>query len=107
MVFATLVGLAVRVTMSAEQRQQMLFDITGRDAGAAQVCRLERLSEAEGQVDRHQRVEHECKEAEPRGPNPASPHCPSHVGSPTVVVLPPGESSALSEYSATARFSQF
>ena len=71
--FVVLIGLAIRVAMAAEHRQQRPFGITDLCVGTAQLYRLERLGEVEGKVDRHQRVEGECQDAEPRGPDPASP----------------------------------
>ena len=61
------------------------------------------FGEVEGKVDRYQQVESERKEAEPRGPEPASPLCPSHLGAPAVVVLVSGQRSEKSADSATAR----
>jgi hypothetical protein len=81
-----LVGLAVRVTMSADQREQMPLSVFAFGVSAA-LRQREHLSDIERKVDRHQRVEGEREEAEPRGPNPASPHCPSHSGSPAVILL--------------------
>ena len=57
--------------MSAEQRQQTPLGAIDLGVGATLVRRLERLGEVEGKVDRHQRVEREREEAEPRGPDPA------------------------------------
>ena len=82
MMFAVLVGVTVRVTMSGEQRQQTLSDITGPDSDTTQMCRLKRLGEVEGKVDRYQQVEGERKEAEPRGPYPSSPRPQSHPVTP-------------------------
>jgi len=76
--FVVLIGLAIRVAMPGKQRQQRPFGITDLCVGAAQVCRLERLGEVEGKVDRSQRVEGERQDAEPRGPDPASPLSHSH-----------------------------
>ena len=79
--FVVLIGLAIRVAMAAEHRQQRPLGTTDLCVGTTQVCRLERVGEVEGKVDRHQRVEGECEEAEARGPDPASPlsHSPSVV----------------------------
>ena len=79
--FVVLIGLAIRVAMAGKHRQQRPFGITDLCVGAAQLCRLERLGEVESKVDRHQRVEGERQDAEPRGPDPASPlsHSPSVV----------------------------
>ena len=85
--FAVLVGRAVRFTMSAEQRQQTPLGAADLDVSAAVLRRLERLGEIEGDVDRHQRVERERKEAESRGPDPASPLSRSHPGAPALEVL--------------------
>jgi hypothetical protein len=82
MMFAVLVGGAVRFRMSAEQRQQMPFRTADLGMNAALVLGLEHLGEIEGKVDRHQRVEREREEAETRGPNPASPISRSHSGAP-------------------------
>ena len=71
--FVVLIGLAIRVAMAAEHRQQRPFGITDLGVGTAQMRRLERLGEVEGKVDRSQRVEGERQDAEPRGPDPASP----------------------------------
>jgi len=76
--FVVLIGLAVRVAMPAKQRKQSPFGITGLGVGATQMCRLERLGYVEGKVDRHQSVEGERQDAEPRGPDPASPLSHSH-----------------------------
>jgi hypothetical protein len=76
--FVVLIGLAIRVAMSAKQRQQRPFGITDLYVGTAQMCRLEGLGEVEGKVDRHQRVEDERKDTESRGPDPASPLSHSH-----------------------------
>ena len=78
--FVELIGLAIRVAMPGKQRQQRPFGITDLCVGAAQVCRLERLGEVEGKVDRSQRVEGERQDAEPRGPDPASPISHSRFG---------------------------
>jgi hypothetical protein len=51
-------------------------------------------------VDRHQRVQGEREEAEPRGPGPASPLPHSHLVTPAVAVSVPGELSATLESSA-------
>ena len=75
--FVVLIGLAI-VAMPGKQRQQRPFGITDLGVGAAQACRLERLGEVEGKVDRSQRVEGERQDAEPRGPDPASPLSHSH-----------------------------
>jgi hypothetical protein len=56
-VVALLVGCATRLAMSAEQRQQMPFDIIDLGAGPALVCRPRRLGEIEGKMDWHQRIE--------------------------------------------------
>ena len=79
--FVALIRLPIRVAMAAEHRQQRPFGITDLGVGTAQMRRLERLGEVEGKVDRNQRVEGECQDAEPRGPDPASPlsHSPSVV----------------------------
>ena len=84
--FAVFAGCAVRFTMSAEQRQQTLLCAAGLDVRAAMLRRLDRLGEIEGKVDRHQRVERERKEAESRGPDPASPLSRSHSGAPALGV---------------------
>jgi hypothetical protein len=78
--FAVLVGRAVRFTMSAEQPQQTLLGAADLNVRAAMVRRLDRLGEVEGEVHRDQRVERERKEAESRGPDPASPLFRSHSG---------------------------
>ena len=70
--FVVLIGLAI-VAMPGKQRQQRPFGITDLCVGTAQLYRLERLGEVEGKVDRSQRVEGERQDAEPRGPDPASP----------------------------------
>src|SRR5205085_5251253 len=85
--FAVLVGRAVRLTMSAEQRQQTLLGAIDLEMGAALLRRLERLGEVEGNMDRHQRIEREREEAETRGPDPASPLSRSHSGAPALGVL--------------------
>lgn len=74
---AVLVGLPARVMMSDEQRQQMPFAVINLGMGAA-LGRLEGLGDIEGKVNRHQRVEGERQEAEPCGPDPASPRPHSH-----------------------------
>jgi hypothetical protein len=85
--FTMLVGRAVRFTVSAEQRQQTLLGIADLDMGAALLRGPKRaLGEVEGQVDRHQRVEREREEAEPRGPDPASPLSQSHSEAPALGV---------------------
>ena len=76
--FVVLIGLAIRVAMAGKHRQQRPFGITDLCVGAAQACRLERLGEVEGKVDRHQRVEGEREDTESRGPDPASPLSHSH-----------------------------
>ena len=80
LVFVVLVGRTLRFTMAAEQRQQTMLGTTG-----LLICgmprRRERLGKVERQVDRHQRVDGERQEAEPRGPNRASPTPRSHWGS--------------------------
>ena len=80
--FAVLVGRAVRFTMSAQQRQQTPLGAIDLAMGTA--LRPERLGEVKAKVDRHQRVEGERKEAEPRGPDPASPLSRSHSGAPAI-----------------------
>ena len=70
---AVLVGLPVRVMMPREQRQQMPFGVVDLGMVGAALRRLEGLGDIKGKVDRHQRVEGECQEAEPRGPDPAPP----------------------------------
>jgi hypothetical protein len=76
--FVVLIGLAIRVAMAGKHRQQRPFGITDLCVGTAQLYGLERLGEVEGKVDRHQRVEGECQDAESRGPDPASPLFHSH-----------------------------
>ena len=49
--FVVLIGLAIRVAMAAEHRQQRPFGITDLCVGTAPVCRLERLGEVEGKVE--------------------------------------------------------
>jgi len=85
--FVVLIGLAIRVAMPAKQPQQRPFGIADLGAGTAQVCRLEHLREVEGKVDRHQRIEDECQDAESRGPDPASPLSHSHSVVPANRVL--------------------
>lgn len=84
--FAVLVGLAADVLVADEQRQQMPFGAAGLSVGvdAPLVRRRERLGEIEGDVNRHERVEREREEAEPRGPDRASPFFRSHSGVPVV-----------------------
>ena len=77
--FVVLIGLAI-VAMPGKQRQQRPFGITDLCVGAAQVCRLERLGEVEGEADRHQSVEDEREQTESRGPDPASPISHSRFG---------------------------
>ena len=76
--FVVLIGLAIRVAMAAEHRQQRPFGITDLGVGTAQMRRLERLGEVEGEADRHQSVEDEREQTESRGPDPASPLSHSH-----------------------------
>ena len=71
--FVALIRLPIRVAMAAEHRQQRPLGTTDLCVGTTQVCRLERVGEVEGKVDRSQRVEGERQDAEPRGPDPASP----------------------------------
>jgi hypothetical protein len=82
MMFAVAFGLAVRVTMSAEQRQQLPFTVVDRGVGATLMRRLERLGKVKGKMHRHQRVEGEREEAEPCGPDRAPPLPRSHSGAP-------------------------
>jgi hypothetical protein len=89
MMFAVLVGCAARVAMAAEQRPQAPFAIIDLGVGAAQLRRAEELGEVEDKMDRHQRVEGERDEAEPRGPNPASPFSYAHSVTSAVGVLIP------------------
>ena len=79
--FAVVVGFAADMTVADEQRQQMPFGAAGLSVGvrAPVVRRRERLGQVEGNVDRHERIEHEREEAEPRGPDPASPTSHSHA----------------------------
>ena len=67
-VFAVLVGLASRLTMAAEQRQQTPFGTADLIMQRVLSCRRERLGKIERQVDRHQCVDGERHQAEPRGP---------------------------------------
>jgi len=67
LVFAVLVGRALRFMMAAEQRQQMTLGTTGLLIHGM-LRRCERLGKVERQVDRHQRVDDERQKAEPRGP---------------------------------------
>jgi len=76
--FVVLVGLAVRLTISADQRQNMALGIFTLGVSAA-LRRPEHLGEVESKVDGDQRVKGEREEAEPRGPNTASP--PPHLNS--------------------------
>jgi len=57
MVLAVLVGLPVRVMMSAEQPEQMPLGTILSDRSAAVRRGLEGSGKVEGKVDRHQRVE--------------------------------------------------
>ena len=84
MMFAMLAGFVIRRSVSDEQCQQMPFDATGLGVATVLARRLERLGEVEGHVDGHQRVEGERKQAEPRGPDPASPLSRSHSGAPAL-----------------------
>ena len=100
--FAVLVGRAARFTMPAEQRQQTPLGVITLDLGAAVLGRFKRLGEVEGKVDRHQRVEREREEAEPRGPDPASPLSRSHSDAPALGVLLRGDPSGTVEAGATS-----
>ena len=79
--FAVLFGLPVRMTVPAEQRQELPFWPFDLSVGAA-LRRLEGFGDIEGEVDRDQRVEDERGEAESRGPDPASPRPHSHPVTP-------------------------
>ena len=57
MVLAVLVGLPVRVMMSAEQPEQMPLGTTPWDRSAAVRRGLEGSGKIEGKMDRDQRVE--------------------------------------------------
>jgi hypothetical protein len=72
LVFAMLVGWTLRFMMSDEQRQQMPFGTTGLIIHDVPRGR-ERLGKVERQMDRHQRIDGERQQAEPRGPHPLSP----------------------------------
>jgi hypothetical protein len=64
-----MIGPAVPRAMPHQQGQQAPFGAVGRSGYAVLPrCRSKRLGEIEGEVDRHQRVEGERKEAEPYGP---------------------------------------
>jgi len=76
--FAVLVGLSVRVPVSAEQRQQAPLGIIDLSVGAA-LRRFKGFSDIEGEVDRHQRVEDERKETEPGDPDFAPPRPHPHA----------------------------
>ena len=82
--FAVFFGLAARVTMSAEQRQQLPFAVVDLGVGATLMRRLERLGKLEGKMHRHQRVEGEREEAKPCGPDRAPPLPRSHQGAPAI-----------------------
>ncbi len=55
--FGVLVGRAARFTMADKQHQQTPLGATDLDVGTALVRRLEYLGEAEGKMNRHQRIE--------------------------------------------------
>ena len=84
--FAVLFGLPVRMTVPAEQRQQLPLRVVDVSVGAAP-RRLEGFGDIEGEVDRDQRVEDEREKAEPRGPGPTSPGPCSHPVTPVQEVL--------------------
>jgi hypothetical protein len=83
---AVVVGFAADMTVADEERQQMPFGATGLSVGvrAPMVRRGERLGQVEGNVDRHERIEREREQAEPRGPDRASPLSCSHSGAPAL-----------------------
>ena len=78
---AVLVGLPVRLTVSGEPCEQMPFGVIDLGMSAA-LGRLEGLGDIESKVNRHQGVEGECQEAEPRGPDPSSTRPHSHPVAP-------------------------
>ena len=78
---AVLVGLPVRLTVSGEPCEQMPFGVIDLGMSAA-LGRLEGLGDIESKVNRHQGVEGECQEADPRGPGPASPRPQPHPVAP-------------------------
>jgi hypothetical protein len=91
--FVVLVGLPVRAMMSAEQREQMPLGIFAFGVSAA-LRRREDLGEVERKVDWNQRVEGEREEAEPGGPNSASPHPHLHSDRPVNEGLEPPQADA-------------
>jgi hypothetical protein len=80
--FAVVVRFATGVAMADKQRQEMPVGATGLGVrvSAPMVRRGERLGQVEGYVDRYERIKRERKQAEPRGPDGASPLSRSHTG---------------------------
>ena len=70
--FVVLVGLAVHLTMSADQCQNMPLRIFAHGASAA-LRQPECVGEVEREVDWHQCVDGQRDETEQRGPASASP----------------------------------
>ena len=81
MAFAVVVRFAADMTVADEQRQEMPLGAGGVcvSMGAPMVRRGERLGQVEGDVDRYERIKRERKQAEPRGPDRASPLSRSHT----------------------------
>jgi hypothetical protein len=82
--FAVVVRFAAAMTVADEERQEMPVGASGVcvSVSAPMVRWTQRLGQVEGNMNRHERIEREREEAEPCGPDRASPLSRSHSDAP-------------------------